>query len=253
MRYTKRGSVLVGCRRRGATLRIEVWDTGPGIPADNLDDIFKEFQRLESKDPDVEKGLGLGLAIVDRVAKMLGHPVAVRSWPGQGSCFSITVPVAETPHITTPEPAPRRNLGFGGALIVCIDNDATILEGMQALLGGWRCEVIGASCVADALSRIGDRTPDAVIVDYRLDDGLTGLVALDQLVAHFGHAIPSVVITADHTDPVRQAVERGGSYLLYKPVRPAALRALLGRLVQSARQHDGAAAMANRQANPPRR
>ncbi len=252
LRYTARGRVLVGCRRRGATLRIDVWDTGPGIPAESFADIFQEFHRLEPK-PDAGQGLGLGLAIVDRIAKMLDHPVAVRSWLGRGSCFSVTVPLADIAHTVAPTALPRRRRGFGGALVVCIDNDATILEGMEALLGGWRCEVIGASCVADALSRIGDRTPDAVIVDYRLDDGLTGLVALDQLVAHFGHAIPSVVITADHTDPIRQAVERGGSHLLYKPVRPAALRALLGRLVQSARQHDGAATMANRQATRLRR
>ncbi len=245
MRYTKRGSVLVGCRRRGATLRIEVWDTGPGIPADNLDDIFKEFQRLESKDPDVEKGLGLGLAIVDRVAKMLGHPVAVRSWPGQGSCFSITVPVAETPHITTPEPAPRRNLGFGGALIVCIDNDATILEGMQALLGGWRCEVIGAKSVTEALALIGDGSPAAFIIDYHLDGGLTGLAALDELASRFGGQIPGVVITADHTEAVRQAIESRGCEVLYKPVRPASLRALLGRLVRSTQRQITPAAAAN--------
>jgi PAS domain S-box-containing protein len=252
MRYTVQGRVLVGCRRNGATLRIDVWDTGPGIPADSFADIFQEFHRLDPK-PDTGQGLGLGLAIVDRIAKMLDHPIAVRSWLGRGSCFSVTIPLADVAHTDSPPVVPRRRRGFGGTLVVCIDNDAAILEGMEALLGGWQCDVVGATCVADALALVGDRTPDAVIVDYRLDDGLTGLVALDQLASHFGRAIPSVVITADHTDSVRQAVESRGCHLLYKPIRPAALRALLGRLAQLTRQRTAVATTVNRQAARQRR
>jgi CheY-like chemotaxis protein len=119
---------------------------------------------------------------------------------------------------------------------------------MEALLGGWQCAVICSATVAETLSRLGERVPDAVIVDYRLDEGVTGLEALDQLFTHFGHALPSVVITADHTDAVRQAVEQRGGHLLYKPVRPAALRALLGRVVQLPGQPAAAATMLNRRA-----
>jgi CheY-like chemotaxis protein len=143
---------------------------------------------------------------------------------------------------------PRRRRGFGGALVLCIDNDATILEGMDVLLGGWECEVIGAAGVDEALSRLDGRTPDAVVVDYRLDEGVTGLVALDALFAALKRAIPSVVITADHTDAVRQAVEGRGCQVLYKPVRPAALRALLGGLVPLVRQSAAAPTTANRRA-----
>ena len=246
MRYTRRGGVVVGCRRRGATLRIEVWDTGPGIPADNFAEIFQEFQRLEPNDADGEKGLGLGLAIVDRIAKMLGHPVTVRSWPGRGSCFSVTVPVVEVPPIAAPEPSPGRNLGFGGALVMCIDNDPAIVEGMEALLTGWQCDVIGAKSASEALALVGERTPDAFIVDYHLDDGTTGLATLDELASRFGGPVPAVVITADHTEGVRQAIESRGCEVLYKPVRPGSLRALLARLVRATPRHLTPAAAADR-------
>jgi Na+/proline symporter/signal transduction histidine kinase/ActR/RegA family two-component response regulator len=247
MRYTVQGRVLVGCRRRGAALRIDVWDTGPGIPEESFADIFQEFHRLEPK-PETGQGLGLGLAIVDRIARMLDHPVTVRSRLGRGSCFSVTVPIAALTPEAAAAPLPRRRRGFGGALVLCIDNDATILEGMEALLGGWQCEVIGAAGVDAALSRLSGRTPDAAIIDYRLDEGVTGLVAIDQLFAQFGRAIPCVVITADHTDAVRQAVEGRGCQILYKPVRPAALRALLGGLVPPVRRPSAAPTMAHRRA-----
>jgi Na+/proline symporter/signal transduction histidine kinase len=247
LRYTVRGRVLVGCRRRGTALRIDVWDTGPGIPEESFADIFQEFHRLEPK-PDSGRGLGLGLAIVDRIARMLDHPVAVRSRLGHGSCFSVTVPIAQAAPAAAPRPLTRRRRSFGGALVICIDNDTAILEGMEALLGGWQCEVIGSAGVAETLTRLGERVPDAVIADYRLDAGVTGLEALDQLFAHFGRALPSVVITADHTDAVRQAVEERGGHLLYKPVRPAALRALLERLVQSVRLPTAEPTMAARRA-----
>jgi PAS domain S-box-containing protein len=252
MRYTTHGHVLVGCRRHGTMLRIDVWDTGPGIPEESFADIFQEFHRLEPK-PDAGQGLGLGLAIVDRIARMLDHPVAVRSRLGRGSCFSVTVPVAPVAPAAVPAVLPRRVRGFDGALVVCVDNDATILEGMEALLGGWQCEVVGGAGFAEALSRLGDRAPDAFLVDYRLDEGVTGLAVLDQLFTHFGRAFPSVVITADHSDAVRQAVEGRGCYILYKPVRPAALRALLGRLVRPSRQPSVAPTTANRPAARQRR
>jgi PAS domain S-box-containing protein len=242
IRYTRRGGILVGCRRRGTMLRIEVWDTGIGIPEKNFGDIFREFHRLETREPDVEKGLGLGLAIVERIATMLDHPIAVRSWLRRGSCFSVSVPLAETVPISPPAPVLKRKHGFSGALVVCVDNDITILEGMQALLGGWQCDVVGAANVAEALALIGERTPDAFIVDYHLDGDLTGLAVLDEFSTRFGRAIPGIVITADHTEAARHAIEDRGHKLLYKPVRPAALRALLGRLVQAAKRQITAAA-----------
>ena len=237
LRYTSTGRVLVGCRRCGANLRIEVWDTGPGIPQEHLGDIFVEFQRLAPKSGETERGLGLGLAIVDRIAGMLGHPVAVRSELGRGSCFSVTLPVAEVASAPL-APAvvlPRRRGGFGDALVLCIDNDAAILDGMVALLRGWDCRVIGASTAEEALARLGSQCPEFAIVDYHLDGGATGLAAIDVLRARFGE-IPAVFLTADHSETARELISGRGYPLLYKPVKPAALRALLGRLVQLAQQ-----------------
>ncbi len=240
LRYTTEGRVLVGCRRQGETLRIEVWDTGPGIPEAHLEDIFVEFQRLAPRTGETEQGLGLGLAIVDRIARMLGHPVAVRSMVGRGSCFSVTVPrlpmstaaLQAASARSDPEPR-RRRLGFGGALIVCIDNDAVILEGMAALLSGWDCRVLGAASAPDALARLDGERPAMVIVDYRLDGDVTGEDALAALRARLGADLPAIFITADHSEATRRRI--AGQPVLYKPVNPGALRALLTRLIQTAR------------------
>ncbi|MBI3517637.1 MAG: PAS-domain containing protein [Proteobacteria bacterium] len=239
LRYTEAGRVLVGCRRQGATVRIEVWDTGPGIPETDLDDIFVEFQRLAPRTGDTEQGLGLGLAIVGRIARMLGHPVTVRSVVGRGSCFAVTVPrvdaaaVASAAVAAEPEVAPRRrNLGFGDALVVCIDNDAVILDGMAALLGGWDCRVLAATTAEQALARLDGARPAMVIIDYRLDGDVTGESALATLRARLGDDLPAIFITADHTEATRQRI--AGHPVLYKPVNPGALRALLSRLLQPA-------------------
>ncbi len=156
------------------------------------------------------------------------------------------MPLVEVPPIAAPEPSPGRNLGFGGALVVCIDNDAAIVAGMEALLTGWQCDVIGAKSASQALALIGERTPDAFIVDYHLDGGTTGLATLDELASRFGGPIPAVVITADHTEGVRQAIESRGCEVLYKPVRPGSLRALLARLVRATPRHLTPAAAADR-------
>lgn len=196
-----------------------------------------EFQRLAPKSDETERGLGLGLAIVDRIAGMLDHPVAVRSQLGRGSCFSVTLPVAEV--ASTPlAPAvvlPRRRSGFGDALVLCIDNDAAILDGIVALLRGWDCRVIGARTAEEALARLEGQRPEVAIVDYHLDGGATGLTAIDGLCARFGE-IAVAFLTADHSEPARELITGRGYPLLYKPVKPAALRALLGRLVQPAQQ-----------------
>ncbi|MBV8167446.1 MAG: PAS-domain containing protein [Alphaproteobacteria bacterium] len=231
VRYTKTGRVLVGCRRRGPDLRLEVWDTGPGIPQESRETIFLEYHRL-ARDDGSEKGLGLGLAIVDRIAHMLEHPVDVRSTLGRGSMFAVTVPRAPR-GAATPLPIRRRGAGFAGARVVCIDNDATILDGMAALLGGWDCRVIGAATAAGALAQLGGERPDALIVDYHLDGGTTGLAALAELQAALGGGVPGLVLTADHGDAARAAVAAAGYPLLTKPLRPGALRALLARLIQA--------------------
>ena len=235
IRYTQRGGVVIGCRRRGGALRLEVWDSGRGIPSDKLREIFGEFRRLDTGDSEPQNGLGLGLAIVERIAKTLGHTVDVRSWPGRGSVFAITLPLAETAVAARPLDKPAR-LGLpnllAGKLILCIDNDPSVLAGTRSLLEAWSCSVLVASDFAGALASIkaAERLPDAVLLDYHLGGEESGLDVLDRLRASTGRGFKAMLITADHSETVRTVAQARGLPLLHKPLSPAALRALLSRL-----------------------
>ncbi|MCG7600715.1 PAS-domain containing protein [Halomonas sp. McH1-25] len=242
LRYTQHGRVLLGCRRRGERLTIEVWDTGPGIPESKLTEIFQEFRRLDqaSRHKESEKGLGLGLSIADRMSRVLDHPIKVRSWEGVGTVFSVSVPtVAARADEKTAEDAPSRRAGnkLANARVICIDNETLILEGMKAMLTGWGCEVFTATSIGGAKSilRHLDSDPDAILADYHLDNEVTGLMALEALAERCHGPVPGIVITADRTDEVAEEIKRAGYQLLLKPVRPAALRALLTRTLQANR------------------
>ena len=229
LRYTVRGRILLGCRRRGRDVVVEVWDTGPGIPEGKLRDIFLEFHRLEQGKGRGE-GLGLGLAIVERLAGLMGHAVDVRSRPGRGSCFSVRLPVATAPAASV-APGVRAQRRFDGALVVFVENEAAIAGAMVELLAGWSCEVVAAPTAEDALARLGGRRPDVLLSDYHLDDGRTGLEALALMLARLGPAVPAALITADRDPGLRAAAEAAGYRLLHKPVRPGALRALLAQML----------------------
>nr|WP_163500799.1 NahK/ErcS family hybrid sensor histidine kinase/response regulator [Halomonas socia] len=242
IRYTQHGRVLLGCRRRGQRLSIEVWDSGPGIPESKLSEIFQEFRRLDqaSRHKESEKGLGLGLSIADRMSRVLDHPIQVRSWEGVGTVFSVSVPLvdAQAPRDSDEErPARRSGNKLAGAKIICIDNETLILEGMKAMLSGWGCEVFTATSIGGAKSilRHLEGDPDAILADYHLDNEVTGMMALEALAERLDGAVPGIVITADRTDEVAEEVRRAGYQLLLKPVRPAALRALLTRTLQASR------------------
>lgn len=232
LRYTATGRVLLGCRRRNGCVRIEVWDTGPGVPEDSREEIFEEFRRLQVKDQRGQKGLGLGLAIVKRMSAALGHRIEVRSWPEWGSVFSVEVPKTHKRR----RPAPRRPgrkrtpADLDGVLVLCVDNQQSILEGMTQLLGGWGCEVLTAVGTREALETVDHRSrcPDMLLVDYHLDDGDNGLSTMAAMKERYGE-IPGVVITADHGDDVRSAARSMGYTVLRKPVRPAALRAIISQ------------------------
>jgi signal transduction histidine kinase len=230
IRYTASGRVLVGCRRRGDRLHIEVWDTGPGIPSDQQQNIFSEFYRLERSERD-SGGLGLGLAIVDRLCRLLDHPIELKSAPGKGSCFAVAVPmVAPADHVATPQLAPApRAIAAENKLIVVIDDDPLVLEGMGSLIRSWGCGVVtgsNESAVLDGLSRCG-APPDAIISDYRLRNGKTGIEAIARLREAVAAPIPAFLMSGDtDLDVVREA-EASGLALLHKPVEPAALRAML--------------------------
>lgn len=229
-RYAK-GHVLLGVRREAGHLRLEVWDHGPGIPPDKLHVIFEEFKRLDSHQTRAEKGLGLGLAIADRLCKVLGHRLEVRSWPGKGSVFSVSVPLARQPapvpinghKVETPEQ-------LNGAQVLCVDNEDSILTGMSSLLTRWGCRVLTARSREECQALLdGDARPQLALIDYHLDDGELGTDLMAWLRTRLGEPVPGVVISADARPELVAQIHAAGLDFLPKPVKPAALRALLSR------------------------
>ncbi|WP_347929762.1 NahK/ErcS family hybrid sensor histidine kinase/response regulator [Pseudomonas helvetica] len=232
-RYTEQGSILLGARRRGKNLRLEVWDTGRGIPADRLDSIFLEFNQLDVGRAADRKGVGLGLAIVERIARILEHKVEVRSLPGRGSMFSIQVPIGEQVPLPIHQAAPQPSTGnpLPGRRLLVLDNEVSILESMSALLGQWGCEVVTATDESGALLALQGRAPELILADFHLDHGVIGCDVIRHLREHFAAAIPAVIITADRSDQCRRALQRLGAPLLNKPVKPGKLRAALSQLL----------------------
>jgi Na+/proline symporter/signal transduction histidine kinase/CheY-like chemotaxis protein len=222
--------VLLGCRREGRALRIEVKDNGPGIAADKQQVIFEEFVRLQPEDdrPRAERGLGLGLAIVERIARMLDLPVRLASAPGQGSTFSVLVPevpaVAAAAEAAAPLPRPSAE---AERFVLCIDNEASVREAMATLLRGWGCRVATAASLDEALAATSGGLPDLVLADLHLDEGPDGLEVVDTLRQRWGRSVPAALITADRDPTLRVTARAHQVELLHKPLKPAALRALL--------------------------
>ena len=228
IKYTPRGRVLVGVRRAGEKVRIEVWDTGQGIPEEMRTRVFEEFHRLD-QGAKVARGLGLGLSIVQRLSRVLGHPIWLQSRPGRGSVFAITAPLSRAaiaPRDIDAAPAYAAD-PLAGLRVLAIDNEPRVLEGMRTLIGKWGAKVATASGLEEALTRL-DPPPDIVIADYHLDDG-DGLAAIAAIRARLGAGLPAVLATAERGADLRAACEAADVALLYKPVKPAPLRALLTR------------------------
>ena len=228
VRYTPAGRILVGCRRRGDSVVIEVWDTGVGIPQDKLHEIFVEFRQLEGATPERGQGLGLGLAIVERLAGLLDHPLEVRSRPGRGSCFAVRVPLAAAP-VARPR-REARGLPFAGTLVLLIENEPAIAAAMQDLLGNWKCRVVAGADAETALAGLRGEIPDVVLSDLHLDRD-TGIEALALIRERLQHLPPAAIITADRNPALADVAAAAGARLLHKPVRPGALRALLTQLL----------------------
>jgi signal transduction histidine kinase len=231
IKYTPQGRVLVGCRRRGPLLQISIHDTGVGIPVLKRGEIFKEFHRLE-QGARIARGLGLGLSIVERLARVLNHGIAIDSNGHGGSVFSVKVPIASainhTSAVTSATPLARTPIR--GALIVCIENDAAILDGMRTLLKAWDAEVIAVTepdAAIAAIEAAGGQVT-GLLVDYHLDRG-NGVAAIRDIRRGFGETIPAILITADRSPHVRAAAREDNIAVLNKPVKPASLRALLGQ------------------------
>ena len=233
IKYTLTGKVLVGARRRGDKVIIQVIDSGIGIPASKFRTVFKEFARLD-EGARTASGLGLGLSIVDRIGRVLDHPVELRSTPGRGSDFRIGMPIDLSQPATAPIAAAARPARavptLNGLNVLCIDNEPKILEGMRLLVSGWGCDVeVAGSLAALAAVPATAKTPDLVIADYHLGDG-TGIDAIRMLRQAFGGDLPALLITADRSPELRAEAERYGIGVQQKPVRPAALRAYLAQV-----------------------
>ncbi|WP_372425558.1 PAS domain-containing hybrid sensor histidine kinase/response regulator [Salinarimonas chemoclinalis] len=230
IKYTPSGAVLVGARRRGGRLRLDVLDTGLGIPQSKQRIVFREFQRLD-QGAKVARGLGLGLSIVERIARVLAHELDLSSESGRGSRFSVLLPVvAPLPAMAQPAEAPVvPSMPLAGLRVLAIDNEPAILEGMRTLLGGWGCRMTTAASLKEAMERLRHEPhgPDVVIADYHLDEG-TGIEAIAALRWKLGD-LPAILLTADRTLPVRDEATEKQIHVLNKPLKPAALRALLAR------------------------
>ncbi|GAB2517672.1 hybrid sensor histidine kinase/response regulator [Lysobacter humi (ex Lee et al. 2017)] len=226
VRYTASGDVLLGVRRDSGALRIEVHDTGPGIEPSQQSTIFEEFRRGEGAPG---QGLGLGLSIADRIAGLLGTPIGLRSTRGRGTTFSVTV--AATRPVA---PGPRSATGLAGVRMLALDNDATALDAVRALLERWGCEVVAVRDREDA-RRACTGTPASLwLFDYHLDAGDTGLAVATSLAAEFG-ARPTLIVSADATGEIRGLVQEQGLQLLSKPLKPLALKSTLDRLLAAER------------------
>ncbi|MDA8127265.1 MAG: ATP-binding protein [Betaproteobacteria bacterium] len=237
IRYTDDGGVLVACRRRGRTVRLSVIDTGRGIPPDQQDSVFQEFVQLHNPARDRSKGLGLGLAIVSRLGRLLGHRVDLRSVPDHGSTFSIEVPCGDARLIQPPAPAPAPGQIPGDALVLLVDDESAILRGMAELFDNWNLDLVTAHSADEAehwLASLG-RVPDVIVSDYRLPDDVDGIEVIARLRQTLGRDIPAILVTGDTAPDTILRISKAGFPLLHKPLRPAKLRALLTHLIQQAR------------------
>lgn len=231
IKYTPGGKVLVGCRRRGGMVEVMVCDTGLGIPASKQKTVFREFQRL-SQGAKVAQGLGLGLSIVERISRTLGHQLRLNSRQGRGSVFTLALPrVAGLPAMAQPgQMTVSAATPLVGLRVLAIDNERSILDGMRLLLGGWGCDVATAGSISEARQMVAGRNcrPDVVIADYHLDDG-NGITAISEVRFVLGPRLPAILLTADRSQTVRDAAGATDIHMLNKPLKPAALRSLLAQ------------------------
>jgi len=229
LRYTENGGILVACRRRGNVAKVEVWDTGIGIPAEQHERIFEEFYQLNNPSRDRSRGLGLGLATVRRIVQLLGHPLWLRSTVDRGSRFTVEVPIADPTRVQSVAATIEQKVPnlIGGKLIVVIDDEESVRLGMQSLLESWGCKCITAMDSAEALRSIDGRSPDFIIADLRLRGESTGIDAIRDLRAQLGNSIPAVLISGDTATEQLRKVSAAGLTMMHKPLKAVRLRALL--------------------------
>jgi len=240
VKFTEHGSVLLGCRRRGNRLRIDVTDSGIGIPHEQIDAVFDEFRRLNMGRNTGSEGLGLGLAIVRRLAALLGLVIDVVSVPGHGSRFSVTVPLgrpAQAGHVPAAAPAVPDSASLAGAKVLAVDDDEMVRGAMTRLLADWGCTVAAAGTPSEALHRI-DREgfqPDLLLIDYNLGNTLDGLDLIALLARRMPRVPPAIVVTGSTDSDAILRFEASGHAWLSKPVDAAQLRRTAIRLLEKAR------------------
>lgn len=237
IRYTEQGGVLVGCRVRGSELSIQVWDTGRGIARGDFQRIFQEFNQLDAGKASQRRGVGLGLAIVDRIARLLNARVEVQSRLGRGSMFAVSIPLAVAGQ-RRQDSAPTQLLSsldipLHGRRLLVLDNEQMILQSMRGLLEQWGAEVLTAVDLEQAQALLGDQPPDALLVDFHLDGGRTGGEAVAALRAQFASQLPAIMITADRSEACRQVARELDIMVLNKPLKAGKLRAILGKLLSN--------------------
>jgi CheY-like chemotaxis protein len=238
IRYTDQGRIILGVRRvQTDWALIEVWDSGRGIPKNFNEKIFEEYFQLENPERDRDKGLGLGLAIVQRLARLLGSPVEVRSSLGKGSCFRVRMVRCEQADAQDKSASPYEDMVAvrpgRSSLVAFIDDDESILEAMTAVFDQWGIDIavgVDANQIKGDLLELG-RKPDAILTDYRLREGRTGIEAITVLREAFGPDIPAVLITGDTAATTIQAITNSGLPVLYKPLQPAKLRAYINHML----------------------
>ncbi|HEU5293252.1 MAG TPA: ATP-binding protein [Burkholderiaceae bacterium] len=236
LRYTVDGRVLVGVRRRGEAIRLDVCDSGPGIPPESLDDIFLEFHQLGNPERDRRKGLGLGLAIVKRLAALLGHPIEVQSTLGRGSRFSLTVPLAVAGVSAVAAEVEPAWLGptLRGQRVLVLDDDTAVLDAMRGLLERWGCDVATCTTPEEAEAQFASfGVPQLVIVDYRLRRNASGIETIGRLQQRSGRRVPALVITGDTAPDRLREAQRSGYPLLHKPVKPPQLHMVMRQILQA--------------------
>ncbi len=242
LRYTHHGRILVGCRRRGSDIEIQVWDTGIGIPSSQLKEIFQEFHQIGNPERDREKGLGLGLAIAKRTSQLLVHPIQVKSSPGKGSMFSVTVPLASMESIINEDldKSVSEIDSIVGSMILVIDDEIAVRQGMQGVLTKWGCHVVDVASADEALKMLTSaKRPDLIIADYRLRDNCTGIEAISLIQEQFDFQIPAVLITGDTAPERLREADTSGYPILHKPVSSADLRRFLIRCLSDRASNGG--------------
>lgn len=229
IRYTAQGAVLVGCRRKGSHVALSVCDTGPGIAPEHHQSIFREFYQLENPERDRRKGLGLGLAIVDGLCRILDHRLVLKSALGRGSTFQVLVPIASAAEPCSAEVQPQTAGDLHGTAVLAIDDEPAICQAMVELLECWGCRVLTAESAQEATARLAATgfSPDVVIADYRLREGRSGTEAVAEVRRALGRELPAAIVTGDTAPERLREASASGFVLLHKPVKPALLRAAL--------------------------